>query len=415
MPGRERILLIWYRPFAQGGVETFLLHFARAAVARGDEVWIAATHDATGPLQEAMASSGAALVDWSGFGEAFMGRGTQQAVREKIQLDLASIQPTWILLNDCNAFSIGAAPVLRRARAFATVTDLFHIDSPDPQYLDMRAHFADVLDGIASTNRSVVSRFASRVPAFAGLPMTYIPNGVPPCVAEHEAPRETLKLLFVGRLAQSQKRVLALPALFEELRKRRREFTATICGDGPDGTALAALLREKRLDDRVTLVGYRTPSQVQELLLSHDVLVNVSSFEGFSMSLLEALAAGCVPTCTGVASIDRERLVDGVNCILVPPERPEALVDAWMDLTPARLAQLSRQCRESASALTSQACFEAHRAFALQVRAARALEPWPGTPVSRLDWDITRNNPWLPRRQGLRGAMHALRRKVFGT
>jgi glycosyltransferase involved in cell wall biosynthesis len=415
MPSSERILLLWYRPFALGGVETFTLHFARAAIARGDTVWVAATHDALGPLREEFERAGATLVDWSCFGDAFMARAPQDVARQRIQRDIAAIRPTLTLLNDCNAFSVGAAPLLERLRRHMTLVDVFHIDSPDPLYFAMRRHFAASLDGIAGTNRHVLERFAREEPAGKRLPLAYIPNGVPPCEAEHSAPQPTLKLLYVGRLAQDQKRVLLLPQLLAALRDRGRAFSATICGEGPDSERLRDGLRQLGLADSVTLTGYRTPAQVQELLLTHDLLLNVSAFEGFSMSLLEALAAGCVPACTDVASIDHDRLVHGENCLLAPVDRPEALVDEWMALTPARIAQLSAAARRSAASLTSQACYERYRAFALEQRDQRPITRWPDTPGPELRWDMTRNNPWIARHPGWRGAVHALRRKVMGA
>lgn len=410
----ERVLLVWYSPYQLGGVETFALHFAHAARARGDEIWIAATHDNEGPLREEFERAGATLVDWSGFGDAFMG-GAQDDARRRVREGFADIRPTLTLLNDCNAFSIGAAPLLERVRDFTTLIDVFHIDSPDPLYLDMRRHFAAALDGIAGTNRNILSRFAATAPGHASIPMAYIPNGVPPCAAAHASPNDTLKLLYVGRLAQDQKRVLLLADLFAQLRDRGRAFSATICGEGPEGEALRAALRDKRLEAQVTLAGYRTPQQVQELMLSHDVLVNVSTFEGFSMSLLEALAAGCVPTCTDVASIDHGRLVDSENCVLVPVDQPAKLVDAWMALTPRSIAQLSAQARRTSRSLTSQACYDRYREFARELRSERPLRPWPVAGAFDMTWDMSRNNPWIARRPGWRGAVNSLRRKVLGA
>ena len=62
-----------------------------------------------------------------------------------------------------------------------------------------------------------------------------------------------------------------------------------------------------------------------DLYFEHDVLVNLSAFEGFSMSVLEALAAGCVPFCTEIASLDRSVFQDAVNCRLCPVERLERM------------------------------------------------------------------------------------------
>jgi hypothetical protein len=143
--------------------------------------------------------------------------------------------------------------------------------------------------------------------------------------------------------------------------------------------------------------------------------VNVSSFEGFSMSVLEALAAGCIPTCTDVASLDHDHLVDGVNCMLVAVDETEWLVDIWAQLTPALVEVYSARARASAASLTSQACYERYVAFAGELRDKRALQDWPQDARGALDmqWDIARDNPWTHSRPGWRGAIGAIKRKVF--
>ena len=104
-------------------------------------------------------SSGAQLLDWSGFHNAYMTKQPGEPVQRHLIDDLARIRPTLLALNDCNEFSMGAAPLLRRLRRYCTILDTFHIDSPVEQYLDFRGAFIDVIDGIAATNQNVIQRF----------------------------------------------------------------------------------------------------------------------------------------------------------------------------------------------------------------------------------------------------------------
>ena len=48
----ERHLWVWYSPYDQGGVETYLLNMARETVRNGVAVWVAATNSAEGPLRD---------------------------------------------------------------------------------------------------------------------------------------------------------------------------------------------------------------------------------------------------------------------------------------------------------------------------------------------------------------------------
>jgi glycosyltransferase involved in cell wall biosynthesis len=407
-----RQLWIWYAPFQLGGVETYLLNMAREACAAGDQIWIAAVANADGPLREQFLAIGAQVLDWTAFRRAFAAQEASQLICSRMIEDLARIKPDLVALNDCNDFSIGTAPLLRKVRPFCTIVDTLHIDSPSDEYLGFRRIFLDVLDGIAATNQSIASRFRQKFPASLGV--RYIPNGVPTPAKERRPPDETLRVLYVGRLAQEQKRILELPRLLQNLQARGKIFSATIVGDGHAREEFALELSKRGLHT-VRMAGYLSPTEVQGLLLSHDVLINLSEFEGFSMSVLEAFAAGCVPVCTEVAGLDRSAFVDGVNCHLFPVRQLERLVDILEELTPRILERMSRESRATGERFTAQRTYERYREFFSDLRATRTVAAWPGNAESLLhtQWDLSQDNPWLPKPHPLRrwaqSAWHRLR------
>lgn len=413
----ERHLWVWYSPYGQGGVETYLLNMVRETIRDGAAVWVAATKSAVGPLRELFQEAGAQLLDWSDFHDAFMTKRPGEPVRHRLIADLARVQPTFLALNDCNDFSMGAAPLLRRLRRYCTILDTFHIDSPIEQYLGFRRTFLDVLDGIAATNENVIHRFRQRYPDAANLEVRYIANGVSVPDRERRPADETLRLLYVGRLAQDQKRILDLPPLLERLQAAGKAFTMTVVGDGPCREALAAALAQRGLNERVRLTGYLPPQQVVGLYFEHDVLVNLSAFEGFSMSVLEAFAAGCVPVCTEVASLDRAVFQDGVNCRLCPVEQLDRMVDIWSQLTPAALQALSRAAYLIGQQFTANKTYFEYRELLTGLRQRRSLQAWPADSESilRLDWDLSQHNPWLVRPQSLRKLARSAWTRVMKT
>ena len=400
----ERHLWVWYSPYGMGGVETYLLNMARETIKDGASVWVAATKSPDGPLRDLFLDAGVRLLDWSSFHEAFMKRQPPGPIRQRLIADLSSVQPTLLALNDCNDFSMGAAPLLRQMKQYCTILDTFHIDSPIAQYLDFRRAFLDVLDGIAATNQNVINRFRLRYAEATSVEARYIANGVTVLDRERREANETLRLLYVGRLAQDQKRVLELPALLERLQSRGKAFTMTIVGEGPSREALEADITRLGLGDRVRLTGYLSPQEVARLYFEHDVLVNLSAFEGFSMSVLEAFAAGCVPICTDLASLDRSVFQDGVNCRLCPVDELERMVDVWSDLTPSLLQQLSMAAKATGLRFTANKTYLEYRDFLACLRARRPLQPWPEAAESELsiDWDLSRHNPWLIRQRPMR-------------
>jgi glycosyltransferase involved in cell wall biosynthesis len=406
----ERHLWVWYAPCGLGGVETYLLNMVRETIADGIPVWVAATTDAQGPLREQLLATGATLLDWSEFHPAYMGQVDPAPVQQRLLDELARIRPTLLALNDCNDFSIGAAPLVRRLRPYCTVLDTFHIDSPVGQYLDFRAVFVDALDGIAATNRNIIEAFRRQFGASAGPELRYIANGVRLEPRPRRGSDGRLRLLYVGRLAQDQKRILELPALLAALRERGRDFEMTIVGDGPCRGQLQAELEARELQDSVRLTGYLPPEQTHPLYFEHDACVNISTFEGFSMTVLEAFAAGCVPVCTDVASLDKDVFRDGVNCRLCPVDDLGAIVGIWEALTPEALARLREGALQVGATFTSAHTWRQYRAFVEDLRGTRPLAPWPADARTALDgaWSLTERNPWLhrpgPLRQALRRA-----------
>jgi len=112
------------------------------------------------------------------------------------------------------------------------------------------------------------------------------------------------------------------------LHARLASFHVVIVGDtrsGPLHGELLALRSELGLDDMVTFTGFRedTPSVFAAL----DAYVLSSSQEGFSLSTVEAMAAG-KPVVATRSGGPEEIITHGHDGLLVPVGDPEALADA---------------------------------------------------------------------------------------
>ncbi len=92
--------------------------------------------------------------------------------------------------------------------------------------------------------------------------------------------------------------------------------------DGPSSGALAELCRAWGLESRVRFLG--VVEDPAEALRQVDVFVSASYAEGFSNSILEAMATGLPVIATAVGG-SVEQVEDGKTGVLVPPRDPEAL------------------------------------------------------------------------------------------
>lgn len=72
----------------------------------------------------------------------------------------------------------------------------------------------------------------------------------------------------------------------------RADASVTLVGDGPERVALAGLARELGVEGRVRFHGPAEPDDLPALLAEHDVLVHLSDYETFGLTVVEAALTG---------------------------------------------------------------------------------------------------------------------------
>ena len=124
---------------------------------------------------------------------------------------------------------------------------------------------------------------------------------------------ECLKIGYVGRIVQEQKRVLDLVPLALELVRRRVCFELYIIGEGPERRILETALEQEGLAGSVKLLGWLSPARVNEELRKLDVFVLLSDYEGLPVALLEAMGNALAPVVTRTESGNTQLVQDGKN------------------------------------------------------------------------------------------------------
>jgi glycosyltransferase involved in cell wall biosynthesis len=163
----------------------------------------------------------------------------------------------------------------------------------------------------------------------------------------------TLRILGVGRLVPKKGFDTFVEAC-ALLRARGLPFEAVIAGErGDHEPVVRGLVAAHRLDGRLTLAGPLTPRQ----LFAEYRRASVFSLacrvhddgdrDGIPNVLVEAMACATPVVTTAVSGIP-ELVRDGSNGILVPPDDPAALADAWTRLwedraLAGRLAEAGRR------------------------------------------------------------------------
>ena len=202
-------------------------------------------------------------------------------------------------------------------------------------------------------------------------------NGVPLDAFPYTSPeRREPVVLAVGRLIE-KKGFADLIEAAAILTREGAAFRCEIVGEGEERDALAARIAELGLEDRVRLLGARTPEQVQAhmracaVLAVPCVVAGDGDRDGLPTVLLEAMALGTPCVGTDVTGIP-EALVDEVTGLGVPQRDPAALAAALQRLLTD--AALRVRLAEAARALV-----ERRFSSAANTRRLRAL--WGATPL----------------------------------
>ena len=171
------------------------------------------------------------------------------------------------------------------------------------------------------TNVAVSGPVADTVPG----PVVRIPNTFRPVYDQPDAgDEERGGLLFVGRLVSVKGADVAIEAV-RQLCENGVDTTLTICGDGPEREALGRQVADAELADRVTFEGWTDPDELAAHYRAAELLLVPSRYEPFGIVALEAIASGCPVVAARTGGLPE---AVGECGLLVPPDDPEALVDA---------------------------------------------------------------------------------------
>ena len=191
-------------------------------------------------------------------------------------------------------------------------------------------------------------------------------------------PRE-LRLLSVGRLVP-KKGFFRQLEIYAALARRGIQFHATILGDGPERSRLAARARAHGIADRVTFLGAAPNAEVfralarADLFLFTGVIAADGNRDGLPNAVAEAMAAN-VPVLAHSLPGVAEAVRDGETGILLPTLEVGAWADRILALRndPRERERLGRNARQWV--LDHFRTEENTRALATRLRASAGLDP----------------------------------------
>lgn len=319
--------------------------------------------------------------------------GTSEGRRRAVRMALDRVRPDIVLIaRMASAFEVLAERKLRGENIRVVLT----VQSYEPNYFADVARYGAFVDYCVAGGRLIGDALIELL-GFPANRVRSIPAGIRKpghfVVRQNAA---SVRLGYVGRLDNGQKRILDLPAILKALANRRVQFSCTIAGEGPEEDDLRRLISELGLSDRVRSMGACDQTTLyRDVYPNIDVFLHCAAWEGgFPGAPREAMAHGTVLVSSRFRSLAHEGMfVDGVNARTFPVgdvQRAAELVaelardpEQWKRLSQAALKS-QEGIRSYEGALDAWAeCFR--RVLELPSRRGAAVPVVDRQPAGRLD------------------------------
>lgn len=348
-----RVLICTPTYYLQGGVERIMESLAADLPARGVEVRFALAKGARfhDPARFRAAFPAIRGVDVDGTSGTVYGR------RRALRRAIVETDPDVVLI----ARMFDAYPVVSELKLAGHRTRLaVTVQACESDYFADLERYQDFVDLCVASGE----RISAEVRRRTSVPVVSIPGGIAPphqWRAAHDGP---LRIGYVGRVEQVQKRVLDLPLLVDRLQV---PFTLDVAGAGTLLDELRARLPRARFH------GWLSTAELYDRVYpALDVLVHFAEFEGMTIAPREAMAHGIVPVISRF--LGAEDFIDGVNALTFPVGDVAAAAEAIERLHHDRalLERLSAAARDSQRGIRSAEGASDAWAAAFRETAARA-------------------------------------------
>lgn len=331
-----------------GGAQRLQVLFAQALSGRDLELTVMSLQDdRNSPIPGVLEQAGARVVYFPG--ESLVDPFRFRRMTSYIQREAFDVIHTHLTF--ANILGIAAAGFNHKA----AVSSLHNERIQKRRYFGIKIRaetylLRNVAKEVIAVGHSAAEAHRSRL---AGKPIRVVPNAIEIPARLTPEERQLIRaeladnperplVVAVGRLVP-QKAFHDLIAAFGQVAARFPLAKLLIIGQGHLQPALETQIMEAGLAEQVELLGPR--KDVPRLLAACDLFVNSSLWEGLSIAMLEAMAAGLPVVATNVG--DAPRLVVDDAGSLVLPGRPDQLADALCSFLadPERMRQAGEKSR----------------------------------------------------------------------
>lgn len=182
-------------------------------------------------------------------------------------------------------------------------------------YMWKHKRMYDIADRYVVLSPSYISQFYNIFNIKEPSKVIAIPNPVTMSAKGTKKENKENIFLVVARLADQQKNISAILRIWKEFTKQDHEYKLQIVGSGPDEEKLKKYAEFLKLRD-VEFTG--KTNEPQKYYKHAKFFLMTSRYEGFPMTIIEAIQFGCIPIVMDSFSAINDVIESGKNGILVP-------------------------------------------------------------------------------------------------
>lgn len=154
------------------------------------------------------------------------------------------------------------------------------------------------------------------------------------------------QVLVVGRLSEKQKRISIIIRIWKDIEKKHKDWELILVGNGPDKKNYEMLARKYKLTN-IRFMGQQ--SNTGAFYKEAKIFMMTSIWEGWGLTLVEALYYQCVPILFDNFSACHDIITNEKNGILIPNNNRKIFTEKLDQLIndQTKLNNLSRECWKS--------------------------------------------------------------------
>ena len=195
-------------------------------------------------------------------------------------------------------------------------------------------------------------------------------------------PNFAIRLIWVGRVEELQKRVSRIPLIARRLYELGVRFSWDVLGDGSELAKLKADVRNLGLEEYFRFHGCVSEKEVFEVFSRSHVLVLTSDFEGLPQVVIEAMGVGVVPVVTQLPGSTDSLINAGKTGFLCRRGDIDAFSSAaaFLARNPGRFLEMSAEAKQWARQEYSHIAFA--KRFLDMVDHIECLGPVRASPLT---------------------------------